>query len=84
MEFSRLEQQNSQLAELIDELLTEKHVTLNKIVADYMLKCHMFHKKANGTFQTLSSIDTEGHKTAAVLSNKTGADGQLHRFTVID
>lgn len=55
--------------------MTEKHVTLNKIVADYMQKCHLFHKKANSSFQTLSSIDTEGHKTAAVLNNKTGADG---------
>ena len=47
MEFSRLEQQNTQLSELIEELMTEKHVTLNKIVADYMQKCHLFHKKAN-------------------------------------
>lgn len=69
---------------MIDELLTEKHVTLNRIVADYMQKCHIFHKKANQSFQTLSSIDAEGHKTAAALGNQVGKDSELHRFRVLD
>jgi len=64
--------------------MTEKHETLNRIVADYMVKCHMFHKKANQSYQTLSSIDTEGHKTAQALNSGSGRDGQLHRFEVLD
>ena len=46
------------MVDLIEELHRDKHENLNKIVADYMRKSYMFHKKANASFQTLSSIDT--------------------------
>ena len=45
--FSFLESQNQSLVDLIDELSRDKHEVLNKIVIDYMMKSHMFHKKAN-------------------------------------
>ena len=45
--FTHLETQNKNLMDLIDELMRDKYDTLNKIVADYMMKSFMFHKKAN-------------------------------------
>lgn len=47
--------------------MQERHVTLNGIVGNYMRDSHKFHKKANETFQTLSSMDVEGHKVAEML-----------------
>lgn len=65
--------------------MQDKHETLNSIVTQYVSKSHMFHKKANRTFQTLSSMDTEGHTTAERLSKKDVAgDKELHRLQNID
>ena len=63
--------------------MRDKHEVLNKIVIDYMTKSHMFHRKANQKFQTLSSIDTEGHKLAEALNQKQGHDKELHRMKVL-
>ena len=61
MAFTHLESQNRQLYDMMEDLMRDKHETLNAIVGQYMTKSHMFHKKANQSFQTLSSMDTEGH-----------------------
>lgn len=63
MAFKHMESQSRQLYNLIEELLNERRSTLNVILGEYMTKSHMFHKKANAKFQTLSSIDAEGHTT---------------------
>lgn len=65
--FTHLESQNRQLCELIADLTNDKSTVLNGIVGDYMQKSHLFHRKANQQFQTLSSIDAESHKGAALL-----------------
>ena len=46
----------------------------------------MFHKKSNQTFQTLSSIDTEGHKTSEKLSQieSAGGDKMLQKMKLLD
>ena len=83
--FTHLESQNRQLYDLMEELMAERHVTLNKIVGEYMVESHKFHKKANQTFQSLSSMDVEGHKTAEMLAAAEGSgDPQYHRMKVLD
>jgi hypothetical protein len=59
----------------MDELMVDKHEVLNGIVADYMSKSYMFHKKANHSFQTLSSIDSEGHKVSEMLKKAESQGG---------
>ena len=39
-----------------------------------------FHKKANAQFQTLSSIDSEGHHTYKGLHAAGAQDFHLHRL----
>lgn len=39
-----------------------------------------FHKKANQQFQTLSSIDTEGHKTYQGIYAAGATDFHLHKL----
>jgi len=55
--------------------MVDKHEVLNGIVADYMSKSYMFHKKANQSFQTLSSIDSEGHKVSEMLKKAESQGG---------
>lgn len=45
-----------------------------------------FHKKANQQFQTLSSIDSEGHKTYKGLyaAAPTGGDFHLHKLDYLN
>ena len=58
-----LETTTKALVEEIEELVRDKNQNLNIYVAKFLRSNMTFHKKANQQFQTLSSIDTEGHKT---------------------
>ena len=78
-----LETTTKALVDEISEIVRDKNQNLNLYVAKFLRSNMNFHKKANQQFQTLSSIDTEGHKTYQGIYAAGTSDFHLHKLAYL-